>query len=279
MKHIVQKLLALAFLACSSPVDEASDMAEALEAGAPLVEDEDLAQLEQPVLALNSTTKQWGSQTGASFASCNKTSSGQVCTLAKFKAIEVAYNPSNWTSDEIDQMSLVVLDMNTRYGGAGWLFTFVDSATSPGANKVRLLVSHSNNTGGTNGNDLSNYRTMAFHSPAAMTEGQQAGMSAPVGQYQNHGSCSTTLYRVRIQNKGANSNEDMRLLDHALGNAVVICMGLGTTSGGAYAYRRTAINLTTFAPADTGGDLCRANIGDMTDLADFSVQPASICAD
>lgn len=264
---------ALCFACGASPEDIELEAAnDALDRGA-----SELGQAAQPVIALNSTTKQWGTQTGADRRSCNKTSTGQVCTLSKFKSIEVARTPGDWTFEQDDQMSLTVFELNNDYGPAGWTFTYVDAANLPASGVVRLLVGKNTTGGGNNGTDLSNYRTINFFSPVQMTEGQGGG--SPVGQYQHHGSCSTSLFINRINAKGATTNEDLRLLDHALGNAAVACMGLGTQSGGSYAFRRTAINLTTFAPGSVGGDVCRATVSEFSDLADFSIQTASSCAD
>ncbi len=279
IRNIAALLAVSTLFACGSP-DMAGIDADRLQE----VQDErdgvtegELGTAQQAVVALNSTTKQWGTQTGADRRSCNKTSAGQVCTLSKFKSIEIARTPSSWTTEQNDQFSLVVFELNQDYGPSGWTFTFVDAANAPAAGVVRLLVGKDTTGGGNNGTDLSNYRTINFFSPVQMTEGQGGGL--PVGQYQHHGSCSTSLFINRINSKGANANEDLRLLDHALGNAAVACMGLGTQSGGSRAYRRTTIDLTSFATAATGGDACRASVSEFNDLADFSIQTASACAD
>jgi hypothetical protein len=273
MKQAIKAfLLSLILAACGAPLEHEDDSFE-------LSESVELGQLEEEIIYLDSATKQWGTQTGSDRRSCNKTSTGQVCTLAKFKAIEIARNPSAWTDTEDDQLSLVVFELNSDYGSAGWTFTFVDSANPPAANVVRLLVSRDTTGGGNNGTDIKNYRTINFHSPVSMTEGQHPGLATPVGNYQHHGSCSTSLFITRINAKGANTNEDLRLLDHTLGNAAVVCMGLGTQSSGSYAFRRSVINLTGFAPAATGGDSCRASVSEFNDLADISRQTASSCAD
>ncbi len=272
-------LALISSVACSSPVDEAFDMAQALEDGAALDEDGEFAQLEQPVVALNSTTRQWGTQTGSDRRSCDKTSGGQVCTLAKFKKIELARTPGSWTSAQDSQLSTVAFKLNSAYAPSGWNFTFVNSSSTPAADAVRLLISKSTSGGGNNGNSIKNYRTIDFHSPVAMTEGQQSGLGTPVGQYQHHGSCSTTVFQTRIETKTATANEELRMLDHAVGNAAVACMGVGTRADAPSSYSQEPIFLTGFVSAARPGEVCRANIGDMSDLADFSVQTASVCAD
>lgn len=272
---MIRRIIALlsfgALFACGSVSDDGL-FDEASDGG------EELGTVEQPVIYLNGANTQWGAQTGSDRRACNKTSAGQACSIAKFKKIEVARNPASWTAEQNDQLSLVVFELNQEYGASGWTFLFTDSAAAPPADGVRLLVQKNTSGGGNNGNDIKNYRDFSLFSPVQMTEGQQAGLAAPVGNYQHHGACSTNVFQVRIEAKTTNTNQRLRLLDHAVGNAAVVCMGVGTRADAANSYSQSPINLSTFINGSTAGERCRANVGEMNDLADISRQTASVCA-
>lgn len=241
-------------------------------------DDTELGQSEQAVIALTGATRQPGAQTGGSRLSCNKTSSGQVCSIARAKSIEIARNPSAFSSAQNTVLGLVRAGLAGRY--SDWTFTLVDSANPPGSGVVRIIVDKSTSGGGDNGNNVSNYRSNpARFSVNGMTNGQQSGLGSFVGQYQNHGACSTSIFTTRIDNKTSNTTQRLNLFRHAVGNAIAICMGLGTRNDTPGYVTQNTLNLGSALGFGSAGDACRMNWSEMNDLADISRQTASACPD
>lgn len=265
-------ILALAFtFACGAPADylDAAGIDDEGDAGG------ELGTAEQAYISLNGQAKQWGTKTGASNRSCDKTSTGQVCTFSKFKTIDVARSPAQWTAEQNDQLSLMVFELNQEYGGAnGWQFLFSDSAVNPPASAVRIIIQNNSGGGGNNGNDVLNYNSVQFVSPTQLTEGLNGG--AVAGNYQTHGSCIAQVFTSRINTKTTNANQRLRLLDHAAGNTVVRCMGVGTDANAINSYSQSPINLSSFLNGATTGEKCRANFS-VNNTTDYSRVTQSAC--
>jgi hypothetical protein len=237
--------------------------------------EEELGQIEQPYIYLDSATRQWGTQTGPDQLSCNKTSTGQTCTFAQFKKIELA-RPNAWTTSQKNTLSLLASALQSRF--TGWTFTVADSSAAPAAGFVRLLFA-SGAVAGSLSSTVNGYRTVNFFSPVSLTEGQQAGLAAPVGNYQRHGSCSATIDFADIEAKGATSSEDLKIQDHIIGNAIMVCMGVGTRNDTPLTLSQRTLNPSSTMSAGSAGEVCRASISETTDMADISRQTASACAD
>lgn len=259
MKSAAIALAAALTFACGASVEDGSDI--------------ELESIDQPYIALNSASKQWGARTGGDHLACDKVTSGQVCSFAKFKTIELA-RPNSWDTGAKQRLDGCRSGLASAYGAAGWTFNVVDSASTPGSNVVRVLYQNAAVSGSLT-NNIKNYASVSFVSPTALTEGLNGG--TPAGQYQTHGSCIANIDFTDIFNKSANSGEDDRLFDHAFCHAAALCMGVGARTDSANTVARQAINLTSFLPAGTSAEVCRSNYG-TNNTTDFSVQTLSACS-
>lgn len=243
--------------------------------GQDLEVDEEIGQEEQEFIALNSPTKQFGSQTGKPNRSCNKTSSGQVCSIPRFKKLQIVRDDTGtWTTTQRVNMQTVTNAFAGLHGPGGWSFSIVNFAAPADPTAVRVFVTNQA-VSGASGSNVDLYRDVAFGSTTQLTEGQGGGF--PVGSYQSHSTCDLRLDRNKITGKGATDLEDGRLFSHAFGNGLDACMGVGTNTAVNSMVSQRPIDLTKFLDAGTSGEACRANFGDLTDTADFSIQTASAC--
>jgi hypothetical protein len=241
--------------------------------GAEPESEESLGTAEMPYIALNSPTKQFGTQTGKPNRSCNKTSSGQTCSIPRFKKLQIVRDDTGtWTTSQRVNMQTVTSALAAAH--TGWTFSIVSYTAPADPNAVRVFVTNQA-VSGTSGSNVDLYRDLVFGGTTQLTEGQGGGL--PVGNYQSHASCDLKLDRNKITGKGANSTEDARLFSHAFGNGIVGCMGVGTNDSANDKVSQRPIDLTKFLDAATTGEVCRASYGDLSDTADFSIQTASAC--
>lgn len=250
------KCLLLAALACGAPVDE-----------------EEYGEAEQEFLALNSSTKQFGSRTGGSNLSCNKTSTSQVCSIPRFKKLQVVRDDTGtWTTGQRVNMQTVSSAKSFLFG---WPINIVNLTAPADSTAVRVFIINGT-VSGSSGSTVDLYHDVSFDSVNSLTEGLGGGL--PAGSYQTHASCTIKLDRNKITAKGASDLEDSRLFSHAFGNGMAICMGVGTNSSVNSMDTQLPIDLTKFLDAGTAGEACRANFSDLADTSDFSIQTASVCA-
>lgn len=260
MKHLIT--LALLAAACGAPP-------EYLDAAG--INDAELGSTAQPYISLNGQTTQWGTrQSLTHFPACNKTSTTQNCTFAKFKKIEIAYNTANFTASQRILIDGVRSGLQAAY--PGWTFTTARSSDTPALDAVRLFVSLADVP--TDGfGDIADFRDVQFTSSVSLSEGANGGF--PVGIYRTHGACPAQLDLAAIQERGANATERNRLLQHALGSAAIVCMGVGTRSGGGAVSQRELALGQDLAYA-TPGEACRANYA-TNNTTDFSTVTQSAC--
>lgn len=267
-------LALISSVACSGPVDEAFDMAEALEDGAVLDEYGELAQLEQAYNAPVTVNSQFGTQTGSDRGRCNRTSSGQVCSVPSFHNISycaqnAGFTPALGTESRIHVLMNAMDSLLTTRTVSQPLDLFgICDATAANVLFSKAAVG----TSGTASNDIKNYSTNSFDSPVALTEVGLPGEPAVVGQYQKHVRCIIGVDETDIFAKGTNATQDQRYLDHAVVNALSACLGKGRVSGVSAFNRATSRDMSSTHANDTftAGELCQLNAYNAVNNGNFA---------
>lgn len=261
---MLKKICGLILLALSAACSGSDEEPEAYE---------ELDELEQEFIALNSANKQFGSQTGSPHRSANKTSTGQVVSIPRFKKIQVVRDDTGtWTEVQRVNMQSVVGALDAKY--TDWDFSIVNYTAPADPNAVRVFVTNQT-VSGSAGSNIDLYSDIAFGGTVQLTEGQNGGL--PKGQYQSHASCDLKIDRDKTMGKGSTTLEDGRMMHHVFGNGIVVCMGVGTNDTANGQYSQRPIDLTQFLGAGTNGEACRASVA-INNTTDFSIQTASACA-
>ncbi len=210
---------------------------------------------------------QHGTQTGSALRACDRSTTGQTCSVPKFKNFEICLG-NTFSATEKSRMLEMAQGIDSR---SNFTFSYPsDCSAAPLAGKMRLIIDPGVVSGSLSSN-IQGYATVQLGSPSNLTEGV-AGAD-PVGNFQTHGFCLAKIDLVDIYAKGANSTEDTRLLKHAGASVILKCQGNGSRQDVAAvpAYSRESIvlgsNLTVYM---TDGEKCRADAYDTTANGDFS---------
>lgn len=237
----------------------------------------DLGAFEQPYVGLPGANTQFGTcRNCPTQRPCNRTSNTQLCTFAKTKHIQLRRNPSLFSDGENSVFVGVKDAANAAFAVAGWTFTLVDTAAPTPSTATGLLFSPGYVSDSLTA-DIVNFRSVGFNSPVSLTEGQGGGM--PAGAYERHGSCAATLDLELIDAFTSTGQQYGRVLDNAIGNALVTCMGLGTRNDAPNTWsQRTVLMNSVRTPANVS-EKCRASISDTADQADYSHAPSACAGD
>lgn len=266
----IYALLALAStLACGAP-DEYLDAAG-------MDDEEDLAQLEQPITGKTTTTYQFGVQTGSTHRRCNKTSSGQVCEVPNTVNLKTCVNARSVEGTTLSGTAQIRAEaMRAELHGIpsfAFNWPFADTGTLDGQCQLGSLagpgvgqdanivfVQGAVGTSGTGSNDIKDYVGVEFitgNGNGSLVE--QAGV---VGSYKSHQFCRIKLDETDIFAKGANAGEDQNLLDHASIAGLLMCAGFGLdplASATGCRYTRTGVTPSIDVGCFSAGEVCQAN--------------------
>lgn len=244
--------LALCF-ACGS-VDE-SPLFDAPDGG-------EVGQAEFRMSAPETPSYQFGSRTGSGHAKCDKTSSGQVCSVIDTK--DIVYCNSfetglNGTGQIEVENSFTAI--RSALSGTGWAFnpsalgfinpTCIDNDVELYFQKAAVGAS------GSASSNIKDYVDVSFGLVAGLTEG-----SGVVGQYQRHGTCLVKLDEVDIMAKGANATEDTRYYARAIRHGIALCLGSGAAATSSTNFTNTSMPASPppLPPtAFTAGEFCQLN--------------------
>lgn len=253
MKYIISAIGLLSLTACS---------------GADWDEEVELAETSQAFSARVTNNFQFGTQTGSAHLQCNRSSSGQVCSIPKFKTLEVA-RAASFSDPEKVIIGLIRNEFDNAL--SSWSIVEADTSVPQAPNTVRLTLSQAA-CSGTLSNNIEGYSCITLSNITSLTEGEVD--LEPVGNYQTHTSCNGLIDSVDIANKGANDEQDNKLTRHAVAHAILTCMGLGsrTDSGANTFYSRRTLQLSSFLSTLTAGEDCRAESFSTTNNGDFSNQ-------
>lgn len=249
MRHFVLTAGLLAIIACSDAVPEDVALGE-------------VAQAYNAPVTLNS---QFGTRTATNRNRCDRSSSGQVCTIPDFH--DVLYCVSNVspqfagsTRSRIHTLMSAMDSLLTTRSIFQPLDVF-GQCIETDADVV--FVKSAVGSSGTGSNDIQNYSRADFTNTTGLTENGLPGEPAVVGQYQTHGRCNIRIDENDILAKGSNATQDQRYLDHAVLNAFVTCLGKGRIPGDSLINFNRAMqhpmSSTHANDAFTSGELCQLN--------------------
>jgi hypothetical protein len=253
MKNIISAIVLLSLAACG---------------GADWDEEVELGETTQAYSARVTNNFQFGTQTGSPHLQCNRSSSGQVCSVPKFKTLEVARSTA---FSDVEKVAIGLIRTDFRNALSSWSIVEADTAVPPAPNTVRLTLTQGT-CAGTLQNDIDGYSCITLSGITSLSEG--VGDVDPVGNYQTHTNCTGVIDSVDINNKGANDDQDNKIRRHAVAHAIETCLGLGsrTDAGANGFYSRRSLQLSSFLSPLTAGEDCRAESFSATNNGDFSNQ-------
>jgi hypothetical protein len=255
MKKIIAVLIACLF-ACSGGEQFDEDL---------VIEQED-----QALSAKVSPTYQHGSTTSSTHLACNKTNSGQVCTVPSTKNVSWAFDTnSGFSNTEKTNIRAIVQSFDNTL--TTWSFS---ETTDPAASQLVFKVAAC--SGGSSSSNIEAFGCVSLAFSANLTEG--AGV---VGSYQKHGKGTISIDVTDINAKYASQGDRDHLKTHAVGHSILAWMGVGARSDAGvvhYMSRRT-VSLGNFNLTLTTGELCRADSFLATNDGQFSLTTPACTVD
>lgn len=237
---------------------------------------EELGSLEQAYNAPVTVNSQFGTRTATNRDRCDRTSSGQVCSVPSFNDVIICYENQGGSGFSAGAQSRI----NTLIGALDSLLTTrsvagapLDIFGQPDCTVANTWIRRGSvGSSGTASNDIQNYSTVAFNFATALTENGLPGEPAVVGQYQKHAQCSITVDETDIFAKGTNATQDQRYLDHAFVNAFAACLGKGRTTGLSNFNRVTQHDMSSTHANDafSNGELCQLNSWNAVNNGNFA---------
>lgn len=196
---------------------------------------------------------QFGTQTGTSRQRCNRTSTGQVCSIPDSRTLSycVDFPLNDYITDYIHA------EMATVASQIGWSFpqNIVGGSCDIANAKLQFTLSA---TGGSLTSDVKDYVNVLFKGVTQLTENELPGEATVIGNIQKHSQCEIRIDQDDILAKGTSNVQDQNGSRHAVKNGLLKCLGIGSYGTGAGGGRATR-NLfdpgvgTVFM---TGGEAC-----------------------
>lgn len=218
---------------------------------------DELGQIEQAYAASNSPTFQFGTRTGPSGLACDKTTTGQVCSIIKGATGTSAAKNVAWRFTPVHGFTAVeMITIQSAISGldaalSKWTF----SEVSGGAPAIQ--IGKAGVGGASTSNNIDAFRQVNWFLPVSLTEGL-------TGSYQA-ASVIISIDMADITTRGTAAGGASfvnRLLFHAAANSFEAAIGLGTRddaiSAGTY-NDRTVLVLPNGAPFASSGGLCQLN--------------------
>lgn len=241
MKNALLSYLALALaVGCGAAPEDFADE-----------QSDDFGQAEQSFSAPVSSNYQFGTRTASSHLQCDRTSTGQVCSIPLTKNPTYAFDNSVGGTERALITSIVsAIDSSL----ASWSFTEVTMLDDPtiifeDALHVCAGTSASNN--------IDSFGCVFLTAQGnGLTEG--AGVK---GSYTNHSFGVVHVDLTKIQAKVSAAADRNLVYKHAAGSAVLAWMGLGlrTDAGANNNLSRREVSTTLPLGTLTSGEQCRAN--------------------
>lgn len=243
MKHIKEALLCLSLIACGAAEDE-------------WLTDE-LGEVGQAATAKGSDNLLYGTTTSGARLQCNRTSTGQVCTMPNTKnptyCIEFG---SGITNNQASQIRGAFSAFDTAL--SSWTFTDAAPAGVQNCgtlNPVPTVIVNKLACSGTLSSNIEGY------SCANLTFVDSLSDVGIPGSFQRHSNGVIHLDYVDILNKGANATEDDRLSFHAILHGISAWIGQGSRSdslAAGFASERAVTPFRASRSALRTGEDCRA---------------------
>lgn len=218
--------------------------------------DGELGQLEQPMSAKASTTLQLGTRTAPTRMRCDRSFSGQVCTIIDTKSPGVCRYANvglgQFSASESTTVSSIV--GGTDAGLSSWSFTQSENkdGTPCAAGTDIHIYPGAAGSSGSGSNNINDYVSLTFQGAIGLTEGPGV-----VGSYQKHTGCHVLVDTTDIYAKGVDAAQDLRLFKHAVAHGLYGCLGLGGRNSSASNHAtRVDVNASVERTAMTSGEDC-----------------------
>jgi hypothetical protein len=239
----------------------------------------DLGQVEQGYSAPVTPSFQLGTQTASSKRRCNKTSSGQVCSVLDHKNPKICTMGSTasvpaqaFSSGDTTRVQNEVSGLDSLL--STWAFTqTTDVGFGCASGTTVVIFKGAVGSSGAGSNNINDYMQLTLSGSVGLTEG--AGV---VGSYVKHAGCNIKVDVTDINAKEpSDTTRRNRLFAHAVRKGLAGCLGAGgRTDGSAFTATRETISPSNDYGYSTG-EICAINAYDSTNNGNFSLS-ANSCA-
>jgi hypothetical protein len=237
---------------------------------------DEIGTVEQPYQSKVQTNFQWGATTASARLACNKTSSGQVCTIPSARG--GSFYVLDLSSSNRTIVRNVFSSINSAVGSTPWLEE-IDVADR----LLSTVVFASGAVSGSLSSNIDGYSSLSLFHEFDLTEGVVAG--DPVGSYKAHDNVNgggpfpdtITIDFADCDAKfPGDATAQLQCKRHAIGHAVLAHMGLGSrtdSAGGVGStwQRRTLAAAGTVLSALNSGGVCLYNSANYTNNGDYSI--------
>lgn len=264
MKKLIALLATSLLAACSGEIDDQGNLV-------------DIEQNQQAYSARVTTNYQFGTRTTASRRQCDRSTTGQTCSVPKTKNLTYCIN-QGFTNSEVSLIQNEVVALDNLL--TSWTFTYESDLFTglcvPGNN-----LQFSNGACGSSGtasSNIENYGCVTFSNITNLTEGVAAG--DPVGNYQAHGGSRANIDITDINAKFSTTSQRDFGKKHAVKFALLSTIGLGSRTDGGSNTFGSRPQIANFALGImTDGEKCRAESYNTTNNGDFSLPNVGwVCA-
>jgi hypothetical protein len=238
--------------------------------GAPEQSDDllELGQIEQAFAAPASPTYQLGTTTSSARLQCNKTNSGQVCSVPLTNSKSILWRfaaNSGFTNQQKADFRVVMTAVDNSL--PSW--TFTESTSESAAIRVNKAAC----SGSSSSNNIDAFSCVDLSGPSIDLE---VGPGV-VGNYTAHVFADVHIDFDDINAKFSSSSDRLALAQHAFGHGIISWLGLGSRSdSGALGFvSRRQVNVNALNLPLTAGEACRLEAYNITNNGEFNlVSPA-----
>lgn len=255
MKNLLSLLLISLLSACSGEIDDEGNLV-------------DIDQIQQAYAANTTNNFQFGTRTAASHRQCDRTSTGQVCSVPSTKSITYCID-SGFTQADYNLVSNEIRLLDDAL--SGWTFTFENDLFTGACLLSTFLVIKpgSCGTSGTSPTGIENYGCATLSSTTNLTEGVNG--NDPVGSYQKHSLSRGTVDITDINAKYSNASQREFAKRHAIKFILLSTVGLGSRTDGAANTFGSRSQIANFSLGLlTAGEKCRLGTFNSSNNGDFS---------
>lgn len=245
------------FTACSGEIDDQGNLVE-------------IDQVEQAYVAKRTANYQFGTQTAAAHRQCNRTSTGQVCSVPKTKNFTYCVNPG-FTNAEIGFIHNEVQMLDNLL--TGWTFTIetdIFTGLCMPSNTLQISPGSCGESGSSTG-AIENYACNTLSGLTNLTEGV-SGLSVK-GSYQAHGLARAKIDITDINAKFSNATQRENAKRHATKFILLSSIGLGSRNDGASNTFGSRPDIANFVLGImTAGEKCRVDSFELNNTTDYSTR-------
>jgi hypothetical protein len=257
MKKLFSLLLISLLSACSGEIDDEGNLV-------------DIDQTQQAYTATRTANYQLGTQTSAAHRQCNRSSSGQVCSIPKTKNFTYCIN-SGFTNAE---NSLIANEVNMLDNLlTGWTFKLENDPLTGACLLSNTLQFSPGSCGssGTSSSKIENYACNTLSGISNLTEGA-TGLGV-VGSYQAHSFARGKIDITDINAKFSNATQRENAKRHAVKFILLSSIGLGSRNDGGSNTFGSRPDIANFVLGIlTAGEKCRVDSFSTSNTTDYSTR-------